>query len=69
MDNFMEMTKKLGHQPELLRLRALDATYDDVLEGKLVVAPLDMSEPGKKILDSGTADGKVVHFHLVDYSR
>ncbi|EAL85112.1 hypothetical protein KXW98_006902 [Aspergillus fumigatus] len=57
MDNFMEMTKKLGHQPELLRLRALDATYDDALEGKLVVAPLDMSEPGKKILDSGTADG------------
>jgi hypothetical protein len=59
MDNFMEMTKNLGHQPELLRLRALDATYEDALEGKLVVAPLDMNEPGKKILDSGTADGKL----------
>ncbi|KAB8071233.1 hypothetical protein BDV29DRAFT_197544 [Aspergillus leporis] len=57
MDNFMEMTKNLGHKPELLRLRALDATYDDALEGKLVVAPIDMNEPGKKILDSGTADG------------
>ncbi|RYP41292.1 hypothetical protein DL767_001146 [Monosporascus sp. MG133] len=57
MDNFMQMTKNLGHKPELLRLIALDATYDDALEGKLVVAPIDMNEPGKKILDSGTADG------------
>ncbi|KAJ5793492.1 hypothetical protein N7457_000091 [Penicillium paradoxum] len=57
MDNFMQMTKELGHKPELLRLIALDATYDDALEGKLVVAPIDMNEPGKKILDSGTADG------------
>ncbi|OQD64738.1 hypothetical protein PENPOL_c007G04877 [Penicillium polonicum] len=57
MDNFMQMTKSLGHKPELLRLRALDATYDDALEGKLVIAPVDLNEPGKKILDSGTADG------------
>lgn len=54
----MQMTKSLGHKPELLRLRALDATYDDALEGKLVIAPVDLNEPGKKILDSGTADGK-----------
>ncbi|KAL4984502.1 hypothetical protein BDW68DRAFT_180585 [Aspergillus falconensis] len=54
MDSFMEMTKNLGHTPELLRLRALDATYDDALEGKLVVAPINLNEPGKKILDSGT---------------
>ncbi|KAI1778542.1 methyltransferase SirN-like protein [Hypoxylon cercidicola] len=57
MDNFMQMTKKLGHRPELLRLAALDATYDDALGGNLVLAPVDMGMPGKKILDSGTADG------------
>ncbi|KAI1737462.1 methyltransferase SirN-like protein [Xylaria scruposa] len=57
MDNFMQLTKRLGHSPELLRLVALDTTYDDALEGNLVLAPLDMSKPGKKILDLGTADG------------
>ncbi|KAJ0414064.1 hypothetical protein BJY00DRAFT_321355 [Aspergillus carlsbadensis] len=57
MDNFMEMTKGLGHEPELSRLRALDATYDDALEGQLVISPIDLAEPGKRILDSGTADG------------
>lgn len=53
----MQMTKKLGHRPELLRLAALDATYDDALGGNLVLAPVGMSEPGKRILDAGTADG------------
>ncbi|RDL31027.1 Uncharacterized protein BP5553_09816 [Venustampulla echinocandica] len=57
MDNFMNMTKDLGHKPELQRLVSLDATYDDALGGKLVVAPINMNEPGKRILDSGTADG------------
>mgnify|MGYP001658028734 CR=1 FL=1 len=65
MNNFMRMTKNLGHKPELLRLVALDATYDDALGGRLVVAPIDMNKPGKKILDSGTADGKLLTSDLL----
>lgn len=57
MDNFMEMTKKAGHKPELLRLIDLHAVYDDGMGGKLVLAPVDLEEPGKRILDAGTADG------------
>lgn len=57
MDNFMDMTKKAGHTAELERLAALHATYYDAMDGKLVLAPLDLQELGKKILDCGTADG------------
>ncbi|KAE8366431.1 S-adenosyl-L-methionine-dependent methyltransferase [Aspergillus caelatus] len=57
MDNFMDMTKKAGHTAELERLVALHETYYDAMDGKLVLAPLDLQEPGKKILDCGTADG------------
>jgi len=58
MDKFMDMTKKAGHRPELQRLIDLDAVYDDALGGKLILAPINLEEPGKRILDSGTADGK-----------
>lgn len=54
----MDMTKKAGHTAELERLAALHATYYDAMDGKLVLAPLNLQEPGKKILDCGTADGK-----------
>ncbi|KAA8651174.1 hypothetical protein EYZ11_007038 [Aspergillus tanneri] len=57
MDNFMNMTKKAGHTAELQRLVDLHAVYDDAMDGKLVLAPIDLQEPGKRILDSGTADG------------
>ena len=57
MDNFMDMTKKAGHMPELQRLIDLHAVYDDAMGGKLVLAPVNLEEPGKRILDAGTADG------------
>ncbi|KAK1979520.1 methyltransferase SirN-like protein [Colletotrichum cereale] len=57
MDNFMNMTKNAGHTSEIQRLADLHATYRDAMKGNLVLAPLDLDEPGKRILDSGTADG------------
>ncbi|KAL0929924.1 uncharacterized protein CTRU02_215133 [Colletotrichum truncatum] len=57
MDNFMNMTEDVGHSPELQRLRDLNAVYFDALDHKLAVAPVNLDEPGKSILDSGTADG------------
>ncbi|KAL8968985.1 MAG: hypothetical protein Q9183_002213 [Haloplaca sp. 2 TL-2023] len=56
MDNFMNMTKE-GHKPELQRLIDLHAVYHDAMNGQLIMAPINLAEPGKKILDSGTADG------------
>ncbi|KAK1966751.1 methyltransferase SirN-like protein [Colletotrichum sublineola] len=57
MDNFMEMTKNEGHTTELQRLADLHATYYDAMEENLVLAPVNLDEPGKRILDAGTADG------------
>ncbi|KAK1990308.1 methyltransferase SirN-like protein [Colletotrichum falcatum] len=57
MDNFMEMTRNAGHTTELQRLADLHATYRDAMEENLVLAPINLDEPGKRILDSGTADG------------
>ncbi|KAH0598266.1 hypothetical protein MHUMG1_03561 [Metarhizium humberi] len=57
MDNFMNMTKKAGHTAELQRLVDLHAVFLDAMDGKLVLAPINLQEPGKRILDSGTADG------------
>lgn len=36
----------------------LHAIYDDAMDGKLSLAPTDLQEPRKRILDSGTADGQ-----------
>ncbi|KND88298.1 hypothetical protein TOPH_07103 [Tolypocladium ophioglossoides CBS 100239] len=57
MDNFMNMTKKAGHTAELQRLADLHAVFMDAMDGKLILAPINLQEPGKRILDSGTADG------------
>ncbi|KAL9042936.1 MAG: hypothetical protein Q9180_000226 [Flavoplaca navasiana] len=57
MDNFMNMTKEEGHKPELQRLIDLHAVYNDAMNGRLIMAPINLAEPGKRILDSGTADG------------
>ncbi|KAL8721650.1 MAG: hypothetical protein Q9225_001699 [Loekoesia sp. 1 TL-2023] len=51
------MTKKAGHTAELQRLADLHAVYEDTMDGKLILAPIDLQEPGKRILDCGTADG------------
>lgn len=58
MDNFMNMTKKAGHTAELQRLADLHAVLMDAMNGKLILAPIELQEPGKRILDSGTADGQ-----------
>ncbi|KAH8731285.1 methyltransferase SirN-like protein [Phaeosphaeriaceae sp. PMI808] len=57
MDNFMDMTKKSGHTPELQRLQGLHAALMDSMDQNLICAPIDFKESGKRILDSGTADG------------
>ncbi|KAL8774149.1 MAG: hypothetical protein Q9209_001257 [Squamulea sp. 1 TL-2023] len=56
LDNFMNMTKEAGHKPEIQRLIDLDAVYKDAMNGQLILAPINLEEPGKRILDSGTAD-------------
>lgn len=61
MNNFMDMTKNEGHTGELNRLTDLHTVYNDALEGKLVVAPLNLEEPGKRVLEAGTADGQSNH--------
>lgn len=66
MDNFMETTKAAGHSPELERLRGLHAALMDGMDGNLVPAPVDFEEPGKRILDSGTADGTCSKPHGLD---
>ncbi|CAO1603057.1 hypothetical protein XANCAGTX0491_006649 [Xanthoria calcicola] len=57
MDNFMNMTKEAGHTPEIQRLMDLHAAYNDAMDGQLILAPINLEEPGKRILDCGTADG------------
>ena len=68
----VQRVKNLGHKPKLLHsLIALDATYDDALGGRLVVAHFfDMNKPGKKILDSRFyADGKLLISDLLFLCR
>lgn len=60
MDNFMNMTKEAGHTPEIQRLIDLHAVYNDAMDGQLILAPINLEEPGKRILDSGTADGQSI---------
>ncbi|KAL8780326.1 MAG: hypothetical protein Q9213_006524 [Squamulea squamosa] len=62
MDNFMNMTKEAGHKPEIQRLIDLDAVYKDAMNGQLILAPINLEEPGKRILDSGTADAQHHYF-------
>lgn len=40
----------------------------DALGGHVVLAPVDLTKPGLKILDSGTADG-MFHFRLENNHR
>ena len=60
MDNFMNMTKEAGHTPEIQRLIDLHAVLNDAMNGQLVLAPINLEDPGKRILDSGTADGEYI---------
>ncbi|KAL8943875.1 MAG: hypothetical protein Q9211_000814 [Gyalolechia sp. 1 TL-2023] len=57
MDKLMNITKKEDHTPEIQRLTDLHAVSNDAMHGQLIVPPINLEEPGKRILDSGTADG------------
>ncbi|RYP73126.1 hypothetical protein DL769_004287 [Monosporascus sp. CRB-8-3] len=48
---------KAGNTAELQRLTDLHAAFNGALDGKLILASIDLQEPGKRILESGTADG------------
>jgi hypothetical protein len=56
MEKFMETTKQAGHARELKRLRDNHEVFKDAMGG-LLLAPVDLSKPGTRILDSATADG------------
>lgn len=61
IEEFMKTTKEAGHTAELQRLTDQHAIVTDALNG-LLLAPVDFSKPGLKILDSATADGKSTIF-------
>jgi hypothetical protein len=58
MDDFMDTTKRAGHTHELKRLSDNHAVFKDSMK-TLIFVPIDLSKPGKTILDSATADGKI----------
>lgn len=53
----MQTTKEAGHKDEIDRLSDNHAVFTDAMDG-LFMAPVDLSRPGLRILDSATADGK-----------
>jgi hypothetical protein len=59
MDGFMETTKRAGHVAENERLAVNHEVFKASM-GKLVFAPLDFSESGKRLFDSACADGKLL---------
>lgn len=46
---------------EVDRLSAQHYVVKNAMGGKLVLAPIDLSKPDLRILDSATADGKKQH--------
>lgn len=42
---------------EAERLMSQHLVLIDALDGRIVLAPVDLNKPGLKVLDSGTADG------------
>lgn len=53
----MASTKRAGHVAELERLANNHAVFKDAMGQKLLFAPVDLHTSGKRILDSGAADG------------
>jgi hypothetical protein len=59
-----------GSPTEAQRLQLQHEIIKDAMGDKLVAAPLDLSKPGLRILDSATADGKSYPLlKLVSYVR
>jgi hypothetical protein len=56
MEKFLETTKQAGHARELKRLSDNHEVFKDAMGG-LLLAPVNLSKPGLRILDSATADG------------
>lgn len=54
-------------KPGMLCKIAWDVLYNNALKGNLVVAPVDMSRPGKKILDASQATSKSVRSFAFTY--
>lgn len=52
----MQTTKKAGHEDELKRLSDNHEVITNAMGG-LFMAPVDLTKPGIRILDSATADG------------
>jgi len=50
---------------ELTRLTDQHMLITDHLDGKLVLAPMDLEQDGLRILDSATADGKSAEHCLI----
>ncbi|KAL1856862.1 hypothetical protein Daus18300_010625 [Diaporthe australafricana] len=42
---------------EIARLTEQDAVITHIMDGRRILAPIDLTKPGLRILDSGTADG------------
>ena len=56
MDGFTDTTKAHHQAVELKRLSDNHEVFKEAMGG-LPFAPLDLSKPGRRILDSATADG------------
>jgi hypothetical protein len=56
MYKYRETTKQAGHAKELKRLTDNHEVLKDAMGG-LILAPMDLSMPGLRILDCATADG------------
>jgi hypothetical protein len=56
MDKYRESTKQAGYARELKRLADNHEVIKDAMGG-LILAPVDLSKPGLRILDCATADG------------
>jgi hypothetical protein len=52
---------------ELTRLTDQHKLITDHLDGKLVLAPLDLEQDSLRILDSATADGKSAGYCLIHF--
>ena len=58
MDDFLNHTAEQGHIDEIKRLKDNDEVFKAAMGGAFLIAPVDFSRPGLKVLDSAAADGE-----------
>lgn len=56
----------LDNDDEAKRLSDQHAVIKSYMNGKLIMAPIDLSNPNLRVLDSGTADGRFLDNGAVD---